>query len=341
MGPRREWKSNQFLLNIFRIAQEEGYNPHEIVPLFKSYSSIDFIYGPQSVQKRMDNNDSSIPQRIWNRVGDHYNVFLQRPFRVQSNESMYNEPVYFKEKSDVFIGSKVTEYLVQRHLILEHFPTARRLYQYLHWTMRISKVAQTMTILEGHNGCNTSKVMLFDIELHDHRGQRLYALCTPNDVVMAKVQPWQLVGLLAASELTTALGVDSRALPRGVKATSSQFAYYRDLMATSNLKAQKVKLRQWDARRKPIRYAHLRCIETGRSKGNKESKVMTVSLSTFYESVRVAMMDDSIQLIPLVSIISKKIPLRRGKKVKAEDFRYCLYRFMVSVWSIFSSESHD
>jgi len=134
------------------------------------------------------------------------------------------------------------------------------------------------------------------------------------------VQPWQLVGLLTASELINSLGVDSRSLPRGVKATSSQFAYYRDLMATSNLKAQKVKLRQWDARRKPIRYAHLRCIETGRSKGNKESKVMTVSLSTFYESVRVAMMDDSIQLIPLVSIISKKIPLRRGKKVKAEDF---------------------
>lgn len=40
----------------------------------------------------------------------------------------------------------MTEQLIHHDLILEQFPTAQRLYQYLNWTMRMSKVAQVLSL---------------------------------------------------------------------------------------------------------------------------------------------------------------------------------------------------
>ena len=84
----------------------------------------------------------------------------------------------------VFIANQVTQQLIESQFIMEQFPTAQRLYQYLHWTMRMSKVAHTVSKFVGQNG---GEVLVIDVELHDQSGQRLYALCTPNDVVTNQV----------------------------------------------------------------------------------------------------------------------------------------------------------
>ena len=55
----------------------------------------------------------------------------------------------------------------------------------MNWTIRISKVAEAVVVLKGRSG---GKVLLIDTELHDHRGQELYALCIPNDVVSSNAQ---------------------------------------------------------------------------------------------------------------------------------------------------------
>ena len=57
----------------------------------------------------------------------------------------------------------------------------------MNWTIRISKVTEAVVVLKGRSG---GKVLLIDTELHDHRGQELYALCIPNDVVSSKAQKW-------------------------------------------------------------------------------------------------------------------------------------------------------
>jgi hypothetical protein len=231
-----------------------------------------------------------------------------------------NQPVLFKEKSMVFIANQVTQRLIETHLILEHFPTAQRLYQYLHWTMRMSKVAHAMAQFEGRNG---GKVLLIDVELHDHRQQRLYALCTPNDVVTQQTQPWQLANLLTAPQLINMLDIEYQALPRGVRAVSRQFAGYRQF---SNLKMFKKQLQKMESRRKPMRYGHLKSVKTGNGKKTSTSKgkgarndddILTVSFSTFYGAVRRALADNQRDLIPIVSIISKKT---RSRGPKLEDF---------------------
>jgi hypothetical protein len=232
-----------------------------------------------------------------------------------------NHPVRFKQKSDVFIGSKVTEHLVASQSLLEPFLSPKRLYQYLNWTMRISKVSGCMAVMEGQNG---GRVLLIDTELHDQCGRTLYALCPPNDVTTHRSQQWQLAALLTADELVDALGIDFHSLPRGVRASSPQFEHHRTWRRDLDL--LKTKLFKMDSRRKPIRYAHLKCIQTG--KGGKvntkqfkrdrvEDDVLTVKLSTFYGKVQSALRDDHVDLVPIVSIVSRK---NKSTNQKVEDF---------------------
>ena len=173
---RSKFRGNKFMKTVYHIAQSEGYEPTQIASLFANMSSIDFIYGANS-----QNIPMGIPQSVWQRVSSCYNLFPKAPFHQQP---MRENPVYFKEKSMVFIANQVTQQLIESQFILEQFPTAQRLYQYLHWTMRMSKVAHTVSKFVGQNG---GEVLVIDVELHDQSGQRLYALCTPNDVVTNQV----------------------------------------------------------------------------------------------------------------------------------------------------------
>ena len=311
---------NKFLQTVRFITECEGYDPNEIVPLFRHYTSAQFVYASPALREW-----NQIPKTIWQRVCNHFNAYHQAPYH---HLNIVSEPTMFKEKSMVFINGKVTARLIRSQLIREDILTARRLYQYLNWTMRISKVAQTMTMMEGRNG---GKVLLFDVELHDERGEGLYALCVPNDVMSPNAQQWQLADLLAGPQLTTLLGIDSRALPRGVRTASSQFEQFRMMESAEDMDRLKTEIMAIDDRLNRLRYYRLKCIRTGNGKKSKkwadEESVLKVNLSTFYEKVQDALMDENVDLIPIVSIVS-----RRNKDLmeKEEDFRYFLWYLPIS-----------
>ena len=124
---------------------------------------------------------------------EHYNLSKQSPYcRLNAD----GHPTIFKEKSPVFVARKYTEQLVAGGVLLEGFPTAQRLYQYLNWTMRINKVSRTMNLLEGRGG---GRVLLINTELHDRDRRELYALCIPNDVVSPKAQKWYIMHSVISS----------------------------------------------------------------------------------------------------------------------------------------------
>ena len=161
---------------------------------------------------------------------------------------------------------------------------------------------------------------------------------SPNTQI-TQTQPWQLATLMTAPQLISMLDINCRSLPRGVRGVSRQFAGFRKYM---NLNALKRELQRLDTRRKPLRYAHLKSVKTGNNKqgikgnskgsprGSKGKKikesVLKVGFSQFYGAVRKALSDDSVELIPIVSVISKK---DRSKGPKLEDFRYFV---ISSVW---------
>ena len=322
--PSRRHTPNNFLQTVRRIAECDGQDPNQIVPLFRHYTSAQFVYGPPT------DWNHQIPEGIWQRVCDHFNAHNQAPYH---RLNIVNVPTMFKEKSMVFINGKVTARLIRSQLIREDILTARRLYQYLNWTMRISKVAQTMTMMEGRNG---GKVLLFDVELHDERGEGLYALCVPNDVMSPNAQQWQLADLLTGPQLTTLLGIDSRSLPRGVRMASSQFEQFRMMESEEDMDRLKTEIMAIDDRLNRLRYYRLKCIRTGNGKKSKkwadEESVLKVNLSTFYEKVQDALMDENVDLIPIVSIVS-----RRNKDLmeKEENFRYNPVHFVICQHHIF------
>ena len=306
---RREGKGNRFLQTVYRITQKMGYDARYIATIFQdhAYASTDFILGFGSAP-------STVPQGVWQSVHDHYNLCLQRPFYPQIIDK---EPLIFKEKSDVFIANAVTERLINDQLLLEQFTTTKRLYQYLNWTMRMCKVAHLWTQMEGRNG---GKVLLFDVELHDNRrGDGLYALCIPNDVVTHKSQRWQLAGLLTAEQLQYSLGIKHRDLPRGVRAVSDHFGNYRE--DRGNLRNLRAKLRAAESRRKVPRYGHLKSVQTGICKKSRKAPLreLTVKSSVFRAALRRALRSYEVSLIPIVSVVSRK---RKNQKEKFEDFRF-------------------
>jgi len=179
-------------------------------------------------------------------------------------------------------------------------------------------MAQTMAVLKGQNGQN---ILLIDVELHDDRGQTLYALCTPNDVVSPKAQQWQLADLLTADALCHLLGITEDVLPRGVRAISPQFAKYRTI-STESIRATILKR---ESRRKPMRYQHLKNVKTSsrhhrvlHSKGS----ALTVEFWAFYEAVNRALADEQVDLIPIVSLT--KIKGKRKQKVDHFSVDYLL-----------------
>jgi len=327
----RSLRFNSFLQTVSRIAHSEGHDPQYIIPMFRNLSSAHFLCGPPTSL----NNDlmQSMPWGIWQKVCAHFSAAAQFPYYRQS---VNNKSVGFKEKSDVFISSKTTEQFVRSGFLMEQFDSARRLYQYLNWTLRISKVAQTVALLEGRNG---GRMLVINVELHDRNGNALYALCPPNDVTTHRAQNWQLAALLNAAEVVALLGVSAQSLPLGVRAVSAQYAAHRELTASSSVHRLKAHLRDIDGERKAIRYAHLKCIQTGSGQKAKrkecpEEEVLTIGLSTFYQAVRSALDRDDVELIPIVSIVSRKKRERSHRRPKHEDFSvdYLLPVQVGTVW---------
>merc|ERR1719193_126527 len=183
----------------------------------------------------------------------------------------------------------------------------QRLYQYLNWTMRINEMAGTEVIFKGRIG---RRVLVIDVELHDLSASRLYALCTPNDVVSDHIEKWQLVGLLTANELGDELKIDQHALPRGVRAISPEF----DQLRSSTLQSTKRWILRRDGQRKRKWYLQIKCVVAGnvqRGKRKQDTKVLEVSLSEICGAVRSALEDESCCLIPIVTIDSAKKQRRR------------------------------
>ena len=318
----------EFQDTVHQICSSNGFDSNKILSRLKRYSPNDFLCGPEYLRK-----PDQIPTKIWSKLCEHFHAAVYRPYHRQMSNPITNI-VHHKQKPEIFIPNKVTERIIRSKLISENISTARRLYQYLNWTMRISKMAQTNVVMEGRSG---RRLLLINVELHDQRGQELYAICIPNDMVTPDAPSWKLRYLLTGNELTNLLGVGHKTLPRGVRAVSTQFENYRkmgygatvcpDSMALSVLKAEICKT---DSRRKPIRYAHLKCVRTGNGKKRRirksqkkhrksEEKVFRVVLSELHEAVRRALRDDAVELVPIVTILST---LDKQRGVKIEDFRY-------------------
>jgi len=312
LSPKSKKSNNRLYQTVAGIAQKHGHDPHSVVPLFHHLSSTDFCLGPPAWTSSM----GQIPGAVWKAVSAHYNLAAQRPFR---RLSAAGNPTVFKEKSPVFVARKYTEKLVASEQIVEGFSTAQRLYQYLNWTMRINKVSESMNLLEGRHG---AKVLLINTELHDRERRELYALCIRNDVVSVKAQKWQLAALLTASQLSSSLGIDYHHFPRGVRASSPQFEELRMMkqgVGQNSLRALKQRIRERDAQRKIIRYQQLKCVLAGNGRTAKRKpsseRVLTVHLSSFYAKVREALHSPLTPLLPMVSIVSRKLYQR-----KEEDF---------------------
>merc|ERR1719433_2467114 len=178
--------------------------------------------------------------------------------------------------------------------------------------MRICKMAECLVVLEGRNG---RTVLLVNTELHDQRGRELYALCIPNDVISFKAQKWQLADLMTASALIDSLSISQHVLPRGVRAISQQFR------CMESLKTAKSRILQRARYCKDIRYLQLKCVETNTGGTNKykakrrrnrnPQEILEVPLTTLVSLVHDALADDGVELIRIVSIISKNNGRRR------------------------------
>jgi len=224
----------------------------------------------------------------------------------------------------VFISSELTKRLVSEGALLESGlrSNARRLYQYLNWTLRMNNFAQTVAIMK----CKESEMLVIDVELHNQIRERLYALCTPNDP--SKPEPWQLVYLQSARELQINLKIDPSCLPRGVRMASTQFEHYR--MAQVNVNHLKAQILQNGDR--GIQWLRNSRPKYGRKKGQSPAKIKTVKQSSFYAAVSMHLKNPNITLIPIVSRTGKGFSIEFLLPVRLEnDWIGVVYRNNESV----------
>lgn len=166
--------------------------------------------------------------------------------------------------------------------------------------MRMNICAHTATLLTDRNG---QKRLLIDVELHNNRGDKLYAVCCPNE--SDKPEPWQLVDLLTLRQLDFSMKVDTDSLPRGVRECSSQFEQH--LMFKGDLSRMKAHiLSHGDEGIKLLRHSRPKY---GRKKPGKKKRYNTrhfgptkwIKQSSFCEAVARSLQDPNIDLIPIVS----------------------------------------
>ena len=164
-------------------------------------------------------------------------------------------------------------------------------------------------------------MLLINTELHDERGHELYALCIRNDVVSGNAQKWQCGALLSGSSVCSLLGVEGECLPRGVRTVSPQFGGHRRSLQHKTVDEALKGIKEWimsiDSQGTLSRYQQMKCVETnGRRKMRKSADmVLKVRLSVFYEAALSALEDGEVELIPMVSIVTKK-----GRRRRWDDF---------------------
>jgi len=319
--------NDDFRRTVECIATSEGFDPGYTAALFGRLSSSDFVCGEPTVRNRQQ-----IPDRVWQRVCEHYDASNQRPYRQQMGDNRLNvggksatknRQMQIKTKSipkPVFISNKVTAKLVQSKVIVERTPGSdkRRLFQFMNWMFLMNNAAQTEVVMIGRDG---RRLLLVNMELHDQRGQPFYALCTTNDIPNA--QKWQMVDLLTAQELHGLLDIDTQCLPKGVRAESTLFEEYRRMKGDLNILKIEM-LRNCDhgisvraSRPKPGRQRN----------GRKRTK--TVKESSFYDAVRRSMEEESV--LPLMGQMKRSkrfsvdylLPIRLESEWVGLVFRDC------------------
>lgn len=168
--------------------------------------------------------------------------------------------------------------------------------------MRMSMFARTAVSMTQGNG---AKRLLIDTELHNRGGDKLYAVCIPNDT--AKPEQWQLESVRTARELFISMNIDCDFLPRGVREFSAQFEQYRMLKGhLDTLKAQI--LRNGDKGIESLQHSRPKF---GRRKNAKKKRdrqnrkefgpIKTVKQSSFIEAVSRSLQNPNVDLIPIVS----------------------------------------
>ena len=168
-------EQNLFLQKIQDVAHSEGYDQDEILPLFKNLSSADFICGEPE-----ESNKTAIPKAVWQRVCSFYLAASHSPYRPRAVQVSLR-------KHAVFIKSAINRRIARSGIVSEPIDGGRRFAYYLNETLRINALANAVVEVMGSN---ERKLLLIDVELHDHHQHKLYALCSPSDVVGDTSRPW-------------------------------------------------------------------------------------------------------------------------------------------------------
>lgn len=112
------------------------------------------------------------------------------------------------------------------------------------------------------------------------------------------------------------LQIEKHVLPLGVRGTSRQFNGHRYIARKEQwpnqreqvLKDKKQQIVTREFRSRTIRYQQMKCVQTT---GRGNSNIKEVYLSVLHKTVRRALMNPKVSLIPMVSIVIRKFRNRR------------------------------
>jgi len=232
---------------------------------------------------------------VWQALSAQYNLCSAAPFKPSSTPA----PVS-RERTLVYIAKRLTQDIVDSRQLREEptLSTTARLYQYLNWTIRLSKLSGFLQILESRSG---RRILLINSELHcRHTHEVLFMLCVPNDFESVKSQKWQFVRLVTARDIRQFARCP---LPRGVRADSYQFEAHRfgELATKAQLLSSRIA---------PHQYGQLKGVQTqkNRQREQESRKVLTLTASEVRQAVHCALQsaDPRHSLISTVSILSGK-----------------------------------
>ena len=295
-------ETTQFINFVKRTAEKLGYDPNAIAAKAKGLSCVDL-------------SDYNMSTEIMP------NDILQE-LRTRYCHNQQHSNCNDTDNAIVYIHGNLTARLIRSEQIAEQLTTPQRLYQYLFWTMKMNKIARTMIEMKTKDGHN---VLIIDVELHDQRGQNLYALCIPNNERRpsqgrdVQVHPWKLSGLFIASDVVEKTACSQ--LPRGVRAVSSQFGSYRRMKNNVNesngIRGMKQQILSMDEQEHKAQCGNLKSFAVQSKTSDSTKKVLSVGVSELYEAVHSALRNDNIDLIPILSRVLKKAAC--GKR--EENFR--------------------
>jgi len=302
-------QSNRFFETIHRIGQQNGFDASDIVSCFErlqmSSASFALPAAPQhdaAADFLHEHRLHCNPQHfnlVWRALSEQYNLCSAAPFKP--NPVAAAAP---RERTLVYIAKQTTQDIVDSHQLLEEctLSNAARVYQYLNWTIRLSKLHGSVQTLESRRG---HRILIINSELHCRcTREPLYMLCVPNDFDAAKSQKWQFVRLVTADDIRRfARYKRGQDLPRGVRGDAHQFEAYRfdELPSKADLLSSRIGRHQ---------YAQLKGVQTQKNRQSEQAsrKVLTLTASEVRQAVHWALQsgDARHEMIPIVSILSGK-----------------------------------